>query len=705
MKRASALLASVLLIGSALAEERITTLEELFAARKAVRTQPTSRGVEFFDRSREDRDLLLAKTAGPLLLARFGKPKFHGAVAQKTWAQVGSLGNVDADCIEGVGYAFGKTVPFQVFVTDEVVLRSTTSPAKPSALDPRTIASAKSALACDDAEHTWVLENRDEGAQRVCRARIGRPGHRRDGPEHADRSGEEGSRGCSSCTAASSASSRPSRSAARTSRATALSFGPVPRTRRSGKWWATRWHLSLSSVGVTMRWAFVGFGFSMTVLWAGVSEANGGGYAFGVDFTGSVAPFQAAGTENVQITVEKLDIALGRTDAGVVVKYEMMNFSSEPVRVRFGFPVEAIQSDNLGVEDGPGAPGQYSRNQAKFYQQLHGYTVTMDGAPLKAQLLIEPFSTGKVKAFPGSAALKNIAAWMVSEATFPPNRVVAFEIRYHADYMGEEVFVSDDDTWPTLKFVYRLSTGAVWRGLIGEGSVTVRTDGIAPEEVDVAAPKKRFVRDGDHWTWSFQNLEPKLADDITIYPMPGYKSFPDQRDYARSWEHWFIERQEKWAWSHQNFTARASSTLAPSKVHNYGPENLATPGSQVPWAEGVAGHGIGEWVELTAVKPSPLLAIGILPGFATSGREDLFAANGRPSKVEILLNGEHRFVAALGDRAKVQLIPIIGYAKPVSTIRITIREVYPGTRYEDTCIMSVSLYDRLNAEPDIHPAR
>jgi hypothetical protein len=73
--------------------------------------------------------------------------------------------------------------------------------------------------------------------------------------------------------------------------------------------------------------------------------------------------------------------------------------------------------------------------------------------------------------------------------------------------------------------------------------------------------------------------------------------------------------------------------------------------------------------------------------------------------VEIVLNGEHRFMATLGDKPKAQLIPILGYAKPVSKLRITILEVFPGSRFTDTCISRVVLYDRLKEKPEIHHAR
>ncbi|MBI5548890.1 MAG: hypothetical protein HY901_33835, partial [Deltaproteobacteria bacterium] len=69
--------------------------------------------------------------------------------------------------------------------------------------------------------------------------------------------------------------------------------------------------------------------------------ANGGGYSFGVRFTGSLAPFQATGVDQVRIVEEKLDIVLRRTEAAVEVRYLMKNFAEQPVSVRFGFPVEA----------------------------------------------------------------------------------------------------------------------------------------------------------------------------------------------------------------------------------------------------------------------------------------------------------------------------------------------------------------------------
>ena len=83
----------------------------------------------------------------------------------------------------------------------------------------------------------------------------------------------------------------------------------------------------------------------------------------------------------------------------------------------------------------------------------------------------------------------------------------------------------------------------------------------------------------------------------------------------------------------------------------------------------------------------------------------LFTRNARPARVEILLNDEARFTASIGDRSGEQLIPIVGYVKPVSRLRITIRGYYPGTDFEDTCIAQLILYDLLAKDPEIRHAR
>jgi len=53
----------------------------------------------------------------------------------------------------------------------------------------------------------------------------------------------------------------------------------------------------------------------------------------------------------------------------------------------------------------------------------------------------------------------------------------------------------------------------------------------------------------------------------------------------------------------------------------------------------------------------------------------------------------------------LQTVPVIGYAKPVRKIRLIIKDVYPGSRFEDCCISMVALETALSKKPQIHPSR
>lgn len=442
--------------------------------------------------------------------------------------------------------------------------------------------------------------------------------------------------------------------------------------------------------------------------WPPAPRANIGGYSFGVT-TGNLTPFQASGTEHVRILEEQLDIALRRTDASVSVRYTMRNLAGTPVRVRFGFPVEAETwaDDEDPPRDQAEIDARRSKRSLRAIQQLKGYTVTAGGARIRSEYQSESVSIAGAGPLSVPSELRNIAGWMVSEVTFPAGAVESVEVRYSADYRGEFRSVSEDIHWSPRSFGYRLSTGAVWNGTIVKGTVTIRSDGIPAEEVEIVAPRERFKRDGDRWVWAFQNMKPTLADDLVLRAIPGFfemggRGYLAEGTGLRS----YLERGGAWAEGHQRFKARASSTLAPVSNHTFGAEHLAELEPTAPWAEGVPGNGVGEWVELEPAQARPLLALVIRPGFRPPyGHPELFEQNGRPSRVEIILNGEHRFSATLGDAPSAQLIPVLRYAKPVSKLRITILDVYPGSRYADTCISGVVLYDRLKEKPDVRGAR
>ncbi len=113
------------------------------------------------------------------------------------------------------------------------------------------------------------------------------------------------------------------------------------------------------------------------------------------------------------------------------------------------------------------------------------------------------------------------------------------------------------------------------------------------------------------------------------------------------------------------------------------------------WVEGADGDGIGEWAELKWESSHNLSNVFISSGFA--GDETLFRENNRPKRLKMelfsqsgeLLDTSH---LDLKDAKDVQAFPVGDSGLDgVKRIRFTIEDVYPGAKYDDTCIAEIGL--------------
>jgi hypothetical protein len=197
--------------------------------------------------------------------------------------------------------------------------------------------------------------------------------------------------------------------------------------------------------------------------------------------------------------------------------------------------------------------------------------------------------------------------------------------------------------------------------------------------------------------WNFENLEPTLADDLEIEASPPIHRH-NNTETTR-----YIERGKQWSMCHTNYQIKASSFLPPEGENSYEPEKVKNFWGGTAWSEGVKGAGVGEWLELTPAVPKSLIAIELDPGMTKT--EELFKANARPKKVLVELNGEKRFSVAIPDLKEVLRIPIVDYTKAVKKIRLTMEEVWPGTKFEDLCISGIRLEVKLDKEPKLEPVR
>jgi hypothetical protein len=137
-----------------------------------------------------------------------------------------------------------------------------------------------------------------------------------------------------------------------------------------------------------------------------------------------------------------------------------------------------------------------------------------------------------------------------------------------------------------------------------------------------------------------------------------------------------------------------NSQLSSQKEYTYGPENLAQ--ADGAWCEGDPGQGIGASVELSFQSYA---GEGQTPAFdrllISNGYDrtsKTFTENSRVKKIEIKSHdafGGQTWVRTLRDETGVQEVLLGSEVSPYG-ILITILEVYPGQKYEDTCLSFLS---------------
>lgn len=122
----------------------------------------------------------------------------------------------------------------------------------------------------------------------------------------------------------------------------------------------------------------------------------------------------------------------------------------------------------------------------------------------------------------------------------------------------------------------------------------------------------------------------------------------------------------------------------------YTVRNLGTLENGKPWVEGVSGYGCGEYIT-NKIRGRTIF---IFPGFFDADRPSLYEKNSRPKKIlietpnfkkEIILKDSPNPQKIIIDEKKTDE----EYVRDEYEIKITILEVYPGTKYKDTCINAI----------------
>ena len=128
----------------------------------------------------------------------------------------------------------------------------------------------------------------------------------------------------------------------------------------------------------------------------------------------------------------------------------------------------------------------------------------------------------------------------------------------------------------------------------------------------------------------------------------------------------------------------SSAKLEDSRL--YSVKNLIDGDPATTWVPAGKNSQIGEWVEFSFDDPMQVNNLVLTNGYAKSDAS--FSGNNRIKTAVLQFDDGKSSKVTLKDTPKPQIIPV---RKKTRTIRITISEVYKGTKYDDTCLSNVEL--------------
>ena len=135
-------------------------------------------------------------------------------------------------------------------------------------------------------------------------------------------------------------------------------------------------------------------------------------------------------------------------------------------------------------------------------------------------------------------------------------------------------------------------------------------------------------------------------------------------------------------------TLSVSSQLTGKSGTVYGAAFLNDGDTSTPWEEGVEGDGIGEQITYEPESGTKLQVIRIYPG---NGRSDkAFQENNRPKTITLEIDGKKQTLN-FDDAGHFYTF---SSKKPVTAkqVKLIIDSVYPGSKWQDTCISEVEFY-------------
>ena len=142
-------------------------------------------------------------------------------------------------------------------------------------------------------------------------------------------------------------------------------------------------------------------------------------------------------------------------------------------------------------------------------------------------------------------------------------------------------------------------------------------------------------------------------------------------------------------------TVSASSHLRTDRWGQYQSWMASDGRRETAWVEGVAGSGAGEWIMLSFPGMVEVHSIGMDIGYDKSA--DIFAKNNRIKKVTLIFSSGEQIELGFADKRGMQTIPLVRAPGPnieTTYVKVVIEEVFPGWKYDDTCLAEIEVWGR-----------
>jgi len=281
-----------------------------------------------------------------------------------------------------------------------------------------------------------------------------------------------------------------------------------------------------------------------------------------------------------------------------------------------------------------------------------------------------------------------VEGWCITRIAVPNGDAVPLTLSYRAElrYEDESGGESALTRFGPRRLEYALFPAGFWQGA-PDLAIELELGAFAPYST-VAAPGGGERRGTTH-VWNISRAD--------LRSLPSLVAIVDSRRLlaARELATWNA-RARRYPVS---VSAIASSELRPQGGVRYSASRVADGDPSTAWCEGVPGPGAGESIELRFGRGSPpcqLQGISVVPGYAKNA--GTFLGHGRVSRLRLAPCGggpgtNHQLERTDDPALAAVLLPPPGvdvWSTGTFCIRLTILDVLPGTRHEDTCIAEMA---------------